>query len=312
MHSQSSNSTEKHPSPMTTDADNQSVLPLDDGLDRLDNADITFFKQLTGIDNNEEFETHLLSIQAEAYEVYPYPCIRLFWWARPGISRLFPYKDLLKLGRERDGAIFLDIGCCFGTDIREAITDGFPLKNVVASDLLQEFWDLGHRMFRTAPDAFPVTFVPGNVFDPEHLSIVPPFAANSPPVTTAPDLSTLTSLNPLRGHISAIYTSCFFHLFPEDAQFRLACALAGLLSPIPGSMIFGKQIGLSESGYLEDPLIRRRLFCHSSRSWSELWDGEVFPKGTVKVLAFMTEFPKAEIYPEADSLRLLIWSVTRL
>jgi hypothetical protein len=84
---------------MTTDADNQSVLPLDDGLDRLDNADITFFKQLTGIDNNEEFETHLLSIQAEAYEVtlffwftwplsersckvYPYPCIRLFWWAR--------------------------------------------------------------------------------------------------------------------------------------------------------------------------------------------------------------------------------------
>lgn len=28
------------------------------------------------------------------------------------ISRLFPYKNLLKLGRERDGAIFLDIGCC--------------------------------------------------------------------------------------------------------------------------------------------------------------------------------------------------------
>ena len=156
-----------------------------------------------------------------------------------------------------------------------------------------------------------MTFVSGNVFDPEHLSIVPPFTANSPPATV-PDLRTLTSLNPLHGHVSAIHASSLFHLFPESAQVRLARALAGLLSPQPGSMIFGKQVGLPESGYLEDPLIRRRLFCHSSRSWSELWDGEVFPKGTVKVLSFMTEFPKAEIYPEADSLRLLIWSVTRL
>jgi hypothetical protein len=59
MHAQSStgNSVEKHPY-----VDSQTVLPLDD-------ADITFFKQLTGIYNNEEFETHLLSIQAEAYEV---------------------------------------------------------------------------------------------------------------------------------------------------------------------------------------------------------------------------------------------------
>jgi hypothetical protein len=177
-----------------------------------------------------------------------------------------------------------------------------------------EFWDLGHRLFRTAQDTFPVTFVPGNVFDPEHLSIVPPFTANSPPITTAPDLSALTSLNPLRGHVSAIYASCFFHLFPEDAQLHLARALAGLLSPIPGSMIFGKQTGIAESGHikLEDPLFRRRLFCHSSRSWSELWDGEVFPKGTVRVLAFMTELPKAEISPEANSSHLLVWSVTRL
>ena len=149
------------------------------------------------------------------------------------------------------------------------------------------------------------------MFDPEHLSIVPPFTANSPPATV-PDLRTLTSLNPLHGHVSAIHASSLFHLFPESAQVRLARALAGLLSPQPGSMIFGKQVGLPESGYLEDPLIRHRLFCHSSRSWSELWDGEVFPKGTVKVLSFMTEFPKAGIYPEADSLRLLIWSVTRL
>ena len=171
-----------------------------------------------------------------------------------------------------------------------------------------EFWGLGHKLFKTTPDTFPVTFVPGNVFDTEHLSIVAPFIADSPPATSVPDLSTLTSLNPLHGHVSAIYTSHFFHLFPKDAQVRLARALAGLLSPKPGSMIFGMQLGLPESGDLENPLIPRRLFCHNSRSWSELWDGEVFPKGTVKVSAFVTEGSKDA---ETSSLHLLVWSVTR-
>lgn len=164
-----------------------------------------------------------------------------------------------------------------------------------------------------------MTFVPGNVFDPEHLDLVPLFTADSPPVTTAPDLRTLTSLNPLRGHVSAIYTSSLFHLFSEDAQVRLARALAGLLSPEPGSMIFGKQIGLPESGHASEWEVsstRRGLFCYTSRSWSELWDGEVFPKGTVKVLAFVTEIPRDEVaktFPEAkNSVHLLVWSVTRL
>lgn len=98
---------------MTPDARHQSaLLPLDEGLYRLDNAEITFLKQQIGIDADDVLKTHLLSIQAEAYEVYLYPCIRLFSWARPGVSRLFPYQNLLKLGREREGAILLDIGCC--------------------------------------------------------------------------------------------------------------------------------------------------------------------------------------------------------
>lgn len=156
-----------------------------------------------------------------------------------------------------------------------------------------------------------MTFVPGNVFDPDHLSIVPPFTAKFPPITTAPDLSTLVSLNPLCGHVSAIFVSSFFHLFPGDAQLRAARAVAGLLSPAPGSMIFGKQIGLPEDYKVSSASRQFR----TPQSWSELWDGEVFPKGTVRVLAFVTEVPKDEvskILPEAKFLYMLTWSVTRL
>ncbi|KAI9454156.1 hypothetical protein BJY52DRAFT_773481 [Lactarius psammicola] len=290
---------------MTPDA-HQSALPLDEGLYL---CDTTFFKQQTGINDDDELKTHLLTIQAEAYKVHPYPCIRVFSWASPGIEYLFSYQYLLKLSKEREEAILLDIGCCFGTDVRKAIADGFPLRNVVTTDLHKDFWDLGHRLFRTTPDTFPVTFVPGDVFDPEHLSIVPPFTTTSPPVTTVPDLRTLTSLNPLRGHVSAIYVGNFFHLFPKDAQLRLARALAGLLT-YRSSMIFGVQVGLPEGGH---PSAHHRLFCHTPQSWDELWDGEVFPKGTVKVFANVTELPRDEnLYPEEDSVHVLSWLVVKL
>ena len=85
---------------MTSDAHHQPVLPLDESLYRLDDAGLAFFKQQTGIDDSDELKAHLLSIQAEAYEValfffglpgpyliqsckvQPYPCIRHFSWAR--------------------------------------------------------------------------------------------------------------------------------------------------------------------------------------------------------------------------------------
>lgn len=51
---------------MTSDAHQQSVPPLDESLYKLDRA---FFKQQTGIEDDHELKTHLLSIQAEAYQV---------------------------------------------------------------------------------------------------------------------------------------------------------------------------------------------------------------------------------------------------
>lgn len=51
---------------MTSDDHHQSALPLDESLYKLDRA---FFKQQTGIEDDHELKTHLLSIQTEAYEV---------------------------------------------------------------------------------------------------------------------------------------------------------------------------------------------------------------------------------------------------
>ncbi|KAI0061715.1 hypothetical protein BV25DRAFT_1870697 [Artomyces pyxidatus] len=294
-----------------------SIYELDESLYRLDDEESAFFKAQTGIQDDTELKKHLLQIQAEAYAIYPYPCIRMFTWLRLKIARLFAYDQFLKLGKERDGAIFLDIGCCFGNDARKAIADGYPMQNVLTSDLHQEFCDLGHKLFRSTPETFPLPFIAGDVFAPSHLETVPPFTLASPAATPRPDLAALASLNPLRGHVSAIHASALFHLFQEEQQLRLARALAALLSPEPGSMIFGEHHGLPEKGFQFSLRTgeAKGLFAHSPESWTELWDGVVFEKGTVKVETELVKRVGARVdlrLAPGTAFYLLTWSVTRL
>lgn len=304
--------TSKNPSPITN-------IPAKRALDAsyysLDEQELGFFKSQTGIQDENELKQHIMRVQADAYEVHPYPCILRFAFTKLKISRLPAYNQLLQIGRERPGAIFLDIGCCFGNDARKAIAGGFPLEGVIASDLDPRFWDLGHSLFRSTPATFPVPFVPGDAFDHTFLEPVPPFYA--PPDSPAPALSSLTTLTPLLGHVSAIHASSLFHLFDEEPQLQLAKALAGLLAPTPGSMIFGLHGGRHERGLrVEQGKLNPRgtyMFCHSPESWTELWDGRVFQKGTVKVDAFLRETQRRDLDTPSDAkFYFLVWSVTRL
>jgi hypothetical protein len=204
---------------------------------------------------------------------------------------------------------------------------------------LAEFADLAHKLFRTTQETYPIAFVPGDVFDPKHLEVVPPAAVvsesesaaahgpksatggpgdpPSPVSVPAPDLlRSLTSLNPLRGRVFAIHASSFFHMFGEEKQLHVARALAGLLSPEPGSVIFGMQVGLPEKGF--DPSVvhrDHRMWCHSPESWTQLWDGLVFENGVVNVQTTLVYMGKKYLEldaPQNTTFTVLVWSVTRL
>ncbi|KAH7928244.1 hypothetical protein BV22DRAFT_218164 [Leucogyrophana mollusca] len=271
-------------------------------------SDIAFWKSLTAIEDDAVLKQHILAIQARAYKVAPYPCIRILSFARVKISRLAFFEQVQQLPRDRPGAILLDIGCCFGSDAREIVYGGFPASNIVATDVIPELWDLGHELYMSTPETFPAHFIPGDAFNPLHLSAAPPSRVATD--TCLPDLTTLKSLNPLRGHISIIHASSFLHLFGEEKQIYLARALAGLLSPEPGSMIFGVQAGSPIKGPLSRAFFAEGLelqLCHSPESWTALWDGEVFEQGTVKVDARLMQYPGI-----AEEFHLLVWSVTRI
>ncbi|EPT05431.1 hypothetical protein FOMPIDRAFT_127976 [Fomitopsis schrenkii] len=301
---------------MTEDFDKQVFKhPLNPESYRLAEDEIAFHKAQTGIQDDEELKSHIIAVQRDAYEVFPYPCIRWFTFARLQISRVPAYTQLLELGRARPDAIFLEVGCCFGSDMRKAVADGFPVQNCIASDLRPEYWQLGHRLFNSTPATFPVPFLPGDLFDPAFLA--PSSLAHTTPTSPPPALASLTSLTPLTGHVSAIYAAELFHLFSADKQLALAQQLAALLSPAPGSFIFGWQVGSATGGLFEldrsasgvDPL---RLWYHSPESWRAMWT-DVFggSGGAVEVYAELQPLPSA---PDVNlnETGKLVWTVTRM
>lgn len=122
------------------------AFPLDPSIYNLDEEQRVFFKEQTGIQDDNELRDHILQVQAEAYAVshscHPYHiynsssaglsvplhqtfgiycvsfavlshyltnCFSIF---RFKVSKYPAYEAILKLGRERKGALLLDLGCC--------------------------------------------------------------------------------------------------------------------------------------------------------------------------------------------------------
>ncbi|KAI0737400.1 hypothetical protein C8Q80DRAFT_1212744 [Daedaleopsis nitida] len=255
---------------------------------RLGNAQLEFFQKTTGISDEAALKEHIVAVQREACVLKPYACLVHFRFTDLRLNRIEPgYQQLLALGKSRPNPILVDIGCCMGVDSRKVVFDGYPRDSVIATDIVPEFWVIGHKLFRSTPETFPVPFISGDVFDPAFLETVSPTYAK--PAAPAPKLTAVKTLSELRGHVSAITICSVFHLFKtEEEQSALARAIACLLSPEPGSMIIGGHAGLHNAG-MRGSTTHGEMYCHSPDSWKELWDGQIFKKGTVKVDAVINE-----------------------
>ncbi|KAG1745220.1 hypothetical protein EDB19DRAFT_2023695 [Suillus lakei] len=276
-----------------------SNAPLDPSLYRLDPDALEFFKQQTGITEEDDLKHHILAVQAKAFAVAPYYCIYIFVFTRLKISRHPRYQSVLQLGRDCRSALLLDLGCCFGNDARKAVADGWPITQVISTDIKQEFWDLGHVLFRSTPTSFPSPFILGNCLDPTFLSSEP-----GPTSRSLPDLSSLTSLNDLHGKLTAIHASSIFHLFSAEEQASLVRAVASLLSPAPGSIAFGSHVGLPRQGTVRGtaPGMRVEKYCYDPESWNKLWEDA----GPFKTEAILKEV----IGLNGEVEWMMVWSAT--
>jgi len=154
------------------------------------------------------------------------------------------------LSRLKAGESFLDLGCCFGQELRQLVYDGVPSENLYGSDLRSEFIQLGYQLFGDK-DTIKATFIPSDIFD------------NSSELQKQ-----------LASKLDIIYTGSFFHLFDLEEQYRVARQVIKLIRAKPGGIIIGRQVGNIESGTYNSPgyIGERNRFRHNEQSWKEFWE----------------------------------------
>jgi len=283
--------------------DDSAINALDPSMLVLQDSDIDFL-HATISNDDKELRSRILDIQRNSYEIYPYPCILSFAFVMGKMSSHPAYPKVLEAGK-KGNTVFIDIGCCMGTDVRKLVYDGYPAPNVLGSDLRQTYINDGHELYQDK-DTCKIRFFTADAFD---ISARPTYASNSVP------LSKVTALGELQNRVTHMYTALLFHLFDEASQYKLAIRVGSLLKRQSGAMIFGRHQGQEKAGLIADTYFNDR-FIHSPASWRDLW---------VKVFTDLegAEFAKTRIVVDArlrDSSfdhgkvtgRMMHWSVSIL
>jgi SAM-dependent methyltransferase len=132
------------------------------------------------------------------------------------------------LHKLKTGGKFLDIGCMFAQDTRKLVYDGVPAANVYGSDLHNEYFDFGYKLFRDEAIIPRDHFIAADILD-----------------------SNSESLAQFEGKLDVINNTHLMHVFSIEDQALLLKRFIGLLRPEPGVMITGRVTGNLEGGYHE-------------------------------------------------------------
>lgn len=194
----------------------------------------------------EKVVDHIVKVRNESWDIYPYPCIGKFRFLDLGLSSSDVYGEILD--RVRQGQRFLDLGCCFGQEIRKLVVDGAPPDNLYGCDLKEDFLELGYKLFGDR-DRLKAKFLTADIFEEA------------------------SALSGFKGTFDIIYAAAFFHLFDYERQYAASKAAAALLTPTKGSMLLGRQAGAitaGESPHAFDPA-NKRVFQQSPESFRNMW-----------------------------------------
>ncbi|KAI0032330.1 hypothetical protein K488DRAFT_78529 [Vararia minispora EC-137] len=288
-----------------TEIEKQLVLPLDPTAFHPSARELEFLKHAISQDEHE-IKNRAEEVQKD--EKHPYPCLRGFHHVALMMSANKTYPLVLEKGRADPEALFLDVGCCMGTDVRKLLHDGFPGAQVLACDLLPDFIALGHKLYRDK-DICPVHFFAADMYE------IPLVAPIEPPIPSNVPLGEIKKMSDLLGRLSFVYGGALFHLWDESTQHALALRFALLLRVDKPAIIFGRHQALPEPGYIDDG-IKRVRYGHSPESWIRMWKtvfktiyGPDFALERVRVNTEMISGPPKLLPSPVPLHYMMYWSV---
>ncbi|KAI0894094.1 hypothetical protein F4806DRAFT_130460 [Annulohypoxylon nitens] len=239
---------------------------------------------------SSEVVKHVNDIRERGFAANPYPCIGLYRFANLTLLT-HPLYDAIVKRLKAAGTTYLDIGCCFGQDLRQLVHDGVPSDRLIGLDIAGALMELGYDFFRDR-ETLKSTFVVADVFK-------------------GPDQGSVWTQLQERG-VDVMHCSAFFHLFPLEEQVAAAKQLAGLIKK--GGVIVGRQIGSVKPG--DVPAIQEGSFSyrHDVETFDAMWRevGQATQtrwkvEGTMDMIGIKTNSP----VEDANSRRFL-FTATRI
>ncbi|KAK8128784.1 hypothetical protein PG984_009892 [Apiospora sp. TS-2023a] len=247
---------------------------------------------------SNEVVTHVNNIRAKGFRANPYPCIGLYRFTILTLLTHPRYPEIVSR-LKAPGAAYLDIGCCFGQDLRRLVHDGVPSENLVGLDIEAPLMELGKDLFLDGA-TLRSRFVVADVFQGASQGEAWTQLLSEPPASTA------------GGGFDVIHCSAFFHLFPLPDQIVAAKQIAPLLKK--DGLLVGRQGGSVRPGNL--PAIDEGSFSyrHDVSTLTAMWDEVGAATGTgwevTGSLDMVGMNPDSPV-ENADSRRLL-FTITRV
>lgn len=238
---------------------------------------------------SEDVVKHVNLIRERGFASNPYPCIGLYRFTILTLHTHPLYATIVERLKQPDTA-YLDIGCCFGQDLRRLAHDGVPTENLTGLDIAGALMEHGYALFRDR-DTLKSRFTVADVFTGD----------------TDPAWAELRD----RG-ADVVHCSAFFHLFTLAEQQTAARHIARLVRP--GGVVVGRQIGSVAPG--DVPAIQEgsASYRHDVETFAALWNraGEETStrwrvEGTMDMVGINTSSPV-----EDENSRRLLFTVTRV
>ncbi|KAI1390189.1 uncharacterized protein F4822DRAFT_228375 [Hypoxylon trugodes] len=239
---------------------------------------------------SSEVVKHVNTIRERGFASNPYPCIGLYRFAILTLSTHPLYKTIVER-LKAPNASYLDVGCCFGQDLRQLVQDGVPSENLVGLDIEGALMELGYDFFLDR-DTLKSRFVVADVFK----------GAEQGKVWT--DL--------VERGIDVLHCSAFFHLFTLDEQIAAGKQIAELIKK--DGIIVGRQMGSVKPGNVAAIKADSFSYRHNVETFDAMWKevGEATQtrwkvEGTMDMIGINPSSPV-----EDENSRRFLFTVTRI
>ena len=170
------------------------------------------------------------------------------------------------LSKLQSGATMLDIGSCFGQELRFLAAAGTPTENMYATDLISDFWPVGYDLFQDK-HKFQATFIKDDFLSDWTTR---QYGTSEDNHADPPERG--QGLERLKGKVDVMYAGAFLHLFDWKQQVQAAQRIVALSRP--GTILAGYQIGAKSAEDVQTGWGKgsgSKLFYHNRESFEKMW-----------------------------------------